>query len=118
MINLIILVVLIGFSVYLIDKGDIWELVGQPIGIVLSITLIIHLISWSCNHHDYKVFLTERESFTQTIKDVGVSATFSEVKLNEKIKFNKKLARKKLSNKTFLLGCYIDDRFEGLKPIE
>lgn len=120
MIISIILITVVGTGIYFSTKGWEYEFSAAMLLIFGGIFLATHILFISVASYDYEMYVTKRESFTQTLKNSreGDRPLESAAIMKEVTKWNEKLAEDKYKNKTLFLDQYIDDRVENLKPIK
>lgn len=118
---LILLILIVGFSLIALKVEMIGlEIISMLIAACLGLYLIFHIISWSTSSYSYNKWVLERESFVETLKESRDNGRELEsvAIIKEVAEWNKSLISNKYDNKTFLLGDYVDDRVETLKPIK
>jgi len=118
---LILLILIVGFSLIALKVEMIGlEIISMLIAACLGLYLIFHVILWSTSSYSYNKWVLERESFVETLKESRDNGRELEsvAIIKEVAEWNKSLISNKYDNKTFLLGDYVDDRVETLKPIK
>ena len=116
---MLVLIILLSFIVI----GSILvinNILGLGLILVILSTpfIIVHCVKFFSQGYQYNLYEQEYNSLKESLyynRENGREIEAASV-LNEVIEMNKDLATKKYKNKT-ILGYYIDDRFETLKPI-
>lgn len=91
---------------------------GDALCIVSAVYLFTHLLFCLFSSYEYDIWIVKRNYFVNTIWDSKINNFERAFMMGKVAKWNEELASKKLSNKTFLLKDYIDDRYENLQPIK
>ena len=114
------LIILIAVGFLLSDPRIDLPSLGFIIVIASALYLLIHVIEWSTAAYDYNLFVAKREAFIYTLSSARQSGNQIELAaiVQDISKWNQDLAEAKYDNSTFLLGDYVDDRIEQLKPIK
>ena len=97
-----------------LDRREFFEVFGKGI----LILLITHSILFFTTSISFEKFNAERNALQETLNNVRENNYEYEIIMRKVSKMNKKIEIKKVNNKTFFIGQYVDDRFENLKPIK
>lgn len=90
------------------------------LGVISGIWLLIFILMTSLSSYEYEKFVVRRNAFEQTLNECRLNGNQYETAaiVKEVSDWNQQLAENKLDNSSYLMGTYVDDRFEQLKPIK
>ena len=120
MITLIILTVLTGIGIYIATKSYNYDILGGVLAVVFGSWLVVHAILILTVSYDYELFVVKRNAFEKTLNDTRKNGNEYETAaiVKEVAAWNVKLAECKYDNTTLYFDQFIDDRVDGLEPIE
>lgn len=123
MITLIILIAIVLIGILLVTKSkyhDDKDVLGVGMIFIFGIAFVFHCSCYFFTVYNYKLIVSERNSFEQTLTQSRLSNNNYEAAtiLKEVIEWNKGLAKLKYQNSTLFLDQYIDDRIDELQPIK
>jgi len=118
MIDIIVTLLVIVLGYYLTVKTR-FEDTGMAICIIGVFCGLFHNLAISQQSRYYEEYSIERNAFIETLNNSRKLDGYENAALTlEIIKANKSLALKKYKNKRFIIGYYVDDRYEQLEPIK
>jgi len=116
----VVLVVLIGIGYYLVEVTYNYEVLGVVIFVFGAFLLFVHIVGLSCMGYSYRTLETKVQITQQTINlarennsEVELAAISQSI-----VSVNQEIALERLSNTTFIVGMWTDDRIDTLSYIK